>query len=268
MYMYVCLYIYIHTYTLHNHLSETPVPCKNPFLFSSNSTLEEEKPVPFSCFKRGENLALNFYLLNSIVAMPLNQLYCFVPMDKAKTSSSSGCEESSLPLSGLLDFFLVGFLRWVLSAQSFFSRFWHLLQQQLAFEKKNEELELSNQWSFRKHEGEICREEVETVMRSLGLFCKQEHEGLQERYSSEEISSLFEEKEPSLEEVKEAFDVFDVNRDGFIDATELQRVLTTLGLKEGSDLENCRKMIRSFDGNEDGMIDFHEFVKFMENRFC
>ncbi|XP_056863950.1 probable calcium-binding protein CML45 [Raphanus sativus] len=109
---------------------------------------------------------------------------------------------------------------------------------------------------------------VQTVMRSLGLSPDQESDDLKERYSSKEMSSLFEEKEASLEEVKQAFDVFDENRDGFIDATELQRVLTILGFKEGSHLENCSVMIRSLDGNKDGRIDFNGFVKFMESSFC
>ncbi|CDY30262.1 BnaC04g31730D [Brassica napus] len=106
------------------------------------------------------------------------------------------------------------------------------------------------------------------VMRSLGLLADSESEGLQKRYSSEELSNLFEETEPSLEEVKQAFDVFDENRDGFLDPIDLKRVLTVLGLEQGSNLENCRRMIRSFDGNKDGRIDFYGFVKFMENNFC
>ncbi|KAL9293131.1 putative calcium-binding protein CML45 [Arabidopsis thaliana] len=103
------------------------------------------------------------------------------------------------------------------------------------------------------------------VMRSLGLFYNDDQ--LQEQYSAKEVSSLFEEKEASLEEVKQAFDVFDENKDGFIDAIELQRVLTILGFKQGSYLDNCLVMIRSLDGNKDGKIDFNEFVKFMETSF-
>ncbi|RZC67626.1 hypothetical protein C5167_011323 [Papaver somniferum] len=65
-----------------------------------------------------------------------------------------------------------------------------------------------------------------------------------------------------------AFDVFDDNRDGFIDANELQKVLSALGIREGLTLENCNIMIRRFDDNSDGRIDFNEFVKLMENSFC
>ncbi|RDY03076.1 putative calcium-binding protein CML45, partial [Mucuna pruriens] len=111
------------------------------------------------------------------------------------------------------------------------------------------------------------RDEVKMVMAKLGFFCSTESEELQHKYGSKEISELFEEQEPSIEEVKQAFDVFDENNDGFIDARELQRVLCILGLKEASQLENCHKMIRIFDTNQDGSIDFNEFLKIMEHRF-
>ncbi|XVF03320.1 hypothetical protein REPUB_Repub04eG0251000 [Reevesia pubescens] len=80
---------------------------------------------------------------------------------------------------------------------------------------------------------------------------------------------MFDHEEPSLEEVKEAFDVFDENKDGFIDATELQRVLRCLGIKESLvQVEECARMIRLADEDEDGRINFNEFLKFMETCFC
>ncbi|KAJ0255115.1 calcium-binding protein CML46 [Hirschfeldia incana] len=140
-----------------------------------------------------------------------------------------------------------------------------LQHQQCVADKKSKDHEVQ---SSIKHDDGLCIEDAEMVMQSLGLFTAPESEGLQKRYSSEELSKLFEEKEPSLQEVKQAFDVFDENRDGFLDPMDLQRVLTILGLNQGSNLENCRRMIRSFPGNKDGRIDFHGFVKFMENNFC
>ncbi|KAA8547976.1 hypothetical protein F0562_004405 [Nyssa sinensis] len=115
---------------------------------------------------------------------------------------------------------------------------------------------------------QICVEKnVEMLMEELGIFCHPDAEKLPERLSSSDLSNLFEE-EPSFDEVKEAFDVFDENRDGFIDAGELQRVLRVLGFKDGIERENCRRMIATFDENGDGRIDFKEFVKFMENSLC
>ncbi|KAL5722850.1 hypothetical protein ACHQM5_006319 [Ranunculus cassubicifolius] len=123
---------------------------------------------------------------------------------------------------------------------------------------------LSNKISTVQDNGKMSREEVEMVMEKLRIACDQEDEMI---HGSNEISDLFEDKEPSVEEVKEAFDVFDVNRDGFVDAGELQRVLCSLGFVQGSKMKECEKMIRVFDENRDGLIDFDEFVKLMESSF-
>ncbi|KAF8051762.1 hypothetical protein N665_1670s0008 [Sinapis alba] len=177
----------------------------------------------------------------------------------------SECKQSSsITFFALFKFFLIGFGRWVSSARIFLSTFFPLLQHHQRVEES-----LIKQIEEREEEVDgLCREDVEIVMRSLGLLPDSESDELQERYSSKEILSFFEDNEASLEEVKQAFDVFDENRDGFIDATELQRVLTTLGFKEGYCLENCLVMIRSLDGNRDGIIDFNGFLKFIENSFC
>ncbi|XP_071704049.1 probable calcium-binding protein CML46 [Rutidosis leptorrhynchoides] len=105
------------------------------------------------------------------------------------------------------------------------------------------------------------------VMSNLGIFFKK-GENFSKCLSSNDLFNIFEEQEPLLDEVKEAFDVFDENKDGFIDARELQSVLSALGLKEKAAMDECKKMISVFDDNNDGRIDFDEFVKFMENTFC
>ncbi|KAG6405627.1 hypothetical protein SASPL_133219 [Salvia splendens] len=84
----------------------------------------------------------------------------------------------------------------------------------------------------------------------------------------EDLVGLFEEEEPSFEEIKETFKVFDVDEDGFVGAADLQRVVRSLGLKEHCSLDECREMIKPFDQNSDGFIDFHEFVTFMEKCLC
>ncbi|PIN04435.1 hypothetical protein CDL12_23027 [Handroanthus impetiginosus] len=111
----------------------------------------------------------------------------------------------------------------------------------------------------------MSKGDMEIVLRSLGMFGEGK---LPEKMDVDDLSELFEEKNPNLDEAKEAFDVFDDNKDGFIDAKELQKVLCALGLKEGLDIDNCRRMIGVFDENEDGRIDFDEFVKFMEISLC
>ncbi|XVF11906.1 hypothetical protein REPUB_Repub08aG0068400 [Reevesia pubescens] len=90
---------------------------------------------------------------------------------------------------------------------------------------------------------------------------------IEENPNAHKIAGLFEEEEPSLKEVKEAFDLFDENKDGFIDANELENVLMSLGFLEASE-EECKRMIKGFDENLDGRIDFNEFIKVMEKSFC
>ncbi|KAF2313611.1 hypothetical protein GH714_012389 [Hevea brasiliensis] len=102
-----------------------------------------------------------------------------------------------------------------------FSRFWFSIRSKLSFgkskvceENKNQDSESSNQQDYfsRRDDRNLCREEVEMVMGKLGLFCSAESEELKESMGSDELSQLFDEKEPSLEEVKKAFDVFDEKR--------------------------------------------------------
>ncbi|KAG4925830.1 hypothetical protein GYH30_051150 [Glycine max] len=192
-----------------------------------------------------------------------------------KASQNDG--NSTSPLFGLVDLSL--YYTCFYNLQSFFLSFWCFLLYQLfpndskvrAEEQVSKPGEFSHQENESKgsidSENYLERDEVKMVMAKLGFFFSSESEELQEKYGSKELSELFEEQEPSLEEVKQAFDVFDENKDGFIDAEELQRVLCILGLKEAAKLENCHKMIRIFDTNQDGRIDFIEFVKIMENRF-
>ncbi|CAL1411871.1 unnamed protein product [Linum trigynum] len=83
-----------------------------------------------------------------------------------------------------------------------------------------------------------------------------------------EITDMFEELEPSLEEAKAAFNVFDGNDDGFIDAKELRTVLSRLWCCHSHASEaNCKEMITSYDENGDGLVDFNEFLKLLGNSF-
>lgn len=106
------------------------------------------------------------------------------------------------------------------------------------------------------------------VMDRLGMFpglVPFEEENI--LFGCQEISCVFCEQEPSLGEVKEAFDVFDRNCDGYIDAAELRRVLCALGIEEVSERE-CRRLITDSDEkNIDGRINFKEFMKFVEKSF-
>ncbi|XP_050378042.1 probable calcium-binding protein CML47 [Argentina anserina] len=104
----------------------------------------------------------------------------------------------------------------------------------------------------------LCLGELASVVENLGRLCDDN--------GSKEMADLLEE-EPSLEEVKEAFHLFDENTDGFIDAGEIKKVLHVLGFVQASESE-CKRMIKTFDHNGDGRIDFEEFLKLMEDSFC
>lgn len=67
------------------------------------------------------------------------------------------------------------------------------------------------------------------------------------------------------DDLKEAFDVFDKDKDGLISVEELGLVLSSLGLSEGKKIENCREMIRKVDMDGDGMVNFDEFKKMMRS---
>ncbi|XP_010459863.1 PREDICTED: probable calcium-binding protein CML44 [Camelina sativa] len=61
------------------------------------------------------------------------------------------------------------------------------------------------------------------------------------------------------EAIVRAFNVFDVNGDGYISAEELRDVLERLGFEEEAKAWDCGRMIRVHDKNLDGFVDFEEF---------
>ncbi|XP_042045693.1 probable calcium-binding protein CML46 [Salvia splendens] len=109
----------------------------------------------------------------------------------------------------------------------------------------------------------ITGNDVGVVMRRLRL---PHHEPFSQD-SVENIEGIFEGAEPVLEEVREAFRTFDENDDGFVDAEELEKVMSSLGLV-GLSQQECERMIMVFDDDGDGRISFGEFVKLIEESFC
>nr|GEU87932.1 probable calcium-binding protein CML30 [Tanacetum cinerariifolium] len=73
-------------------------------------------------------------------------------------------------------------------------------------------------------------------------------------------------EEPSLDEVKQAFGVFDKNNDGYVDAKELQNVLSNMGFLHICE-SDCRRMIVSYDADKDGKLSFQEFLQVVEDGF-
>ncbi|XP_073017957.1 probable calcium-binding protein CML46 [Primulina eburnea] len=111
-------------------------------------------------------------------------------------------------------------------------------------------------------------EDIEIVFETLGMDCDAKkvnrHHKMGRQRSNIEVGSVFDKVQPCFDEVKEAFNIFDGNNDGFIDANELEKVINSMGFMRFSK-EEYQRMIMAFDYNGDGMIDFGEFVKLMED---
>ena len=67
-----------------------------------------------------------------------------------------------------------------------------------------------------------------------------------------------------MQELREAFDLFDTDGSGSIDTKELQVALRALGFD--SKKEKVRKMIADIDLDGSGNIDFEEFVEMMTGK--
>ncbi|KAK9112791.1 hypothetical protein Scep_020310 [Stephania cephalantha] len=73
-----------------------------------------------------------------------------------------------------------------------------------------------------------------------------------------QLSNLYPNYEPDMDEMKRVFDKIDKNRDGLISKDEYKFILNALGKKK-VDLE-VRKAFEAADLNNDGFIDFNEFM--------
>ncbi|KAG6599380.1 Calmodulin-like protein 4, partial [Cucurbita argyrosperma subsp. sororia] len=74
-----------------------------------------------------------------------------------------------------------------------------------------------------------------------------------------------EDEDEDEDELREAFGVFDKDKDGMISVEELGLVLSCLGMNEGKKLENCKEMIKKVDLDGDGMVNFDEFKRMMRS---
>ena len=122
-------------------------------------------------------------------------------------------------------------------------------------------------------DGKISASELGSIMGSLGHNASDEElesmikevdadgDGFIDLKEFIELNTADIDSEEGLENLREAFSVFDIDKNGSITAEELQNVLTSLG--EESTLAECRKMINGVDADGDGMISFDEFKVMM-----
>ncbi|XP_010916442.1 probable calcium-binding protein CML18 [Elaeis guineensis] len=64
-------------------------------------------------------------------------------------------------------------------------------------------------------------------------------------------------------ELRDAFEMYDLDKNGLISAKELHLVLKRLG--EKCSVQDCSRMIRSVDSDGDGSVNFEEFKEMMVN---
>jgi len=101
-------------------------------------------------------------------------------------------------------------------------------------------------------EDEILELVMESDLNGDGTIDFQEFLEMMKRKSSETDQT---------EALKEAFKIFDKNRNGYIEAKELKAVTTTLGQALSDD--EFSEFWNEADANSDGKLDYEEFIKMM-----
>ncbi|XP_011024736.1 PREDICTED: calmodulin-like protein 3 [Populus euphratica] len=125
-------------------------------------------------------------------------------------------------------------------------------------------------------DGQITKKELSDSLRNLGIYIPDKDliqmiEKIDVNGDGyvdiEEFGALYQtimDERDEEEDMREAFNVFDQNGDGFITVEELKSVLSSLGLKQGRTLEDCKRMIKKVDVDGDGMVNFREFKQMMK----
>lgn len=110
-------------------------------------------------------------------------------------------------------------------------------------------------------DGRIKTKRARRVVEKLGLMAIQQDEEVHndEEVRAEEVLGGIDDMQERNRLLREAFEIFDEDGNGFIEAAELKRVLESLGLDKGWDMGEIEKMVRVVDLNLDGKVDFVEF---------
>ncbi|KAI7758123.1 hypothetical protein M8C21_010570 [Ambrosia artemisiifolia] len=123
-------------------------------------------------------------------------------------------------------------------------------------------------------DGKISADELVQVMKAMGSNTSEEEvkqmmanidtdcDGF---INLEEFAGLCkgnaDDQDGGMKELHEAFELYDLNKNGLISSTELHQILTRLG--EKCTVEDCVNMIKSVDSDGDGYVNFEEFKKMM-----
>ncbi|KAJ9153048.1 hypothetical protein P3X46_026537 [Hevea brasiliensis] len=122
-------------------------------------------------------------------------------------------------------------------------------------------------------DGKISSSELGSIMSSLGHQANEEElqkmitefdadgDGFIDFQEFVEMNTQGMDTDDVLENLKDAFSVYDIDGNGSISAEELHKVMGSLG--EPCSIAECKKMISGVDSDGDGMIDFEEFKVMM-----
>ncbi|GMJ09647.1 CALMODULIN LIKE 25 [Hibiscus trionum] len=122
-------------------------------------------------------------------------------------------------------------------------------------------------------DGKISSSELDSIMGSLGQKLSDEElhkmikevdadgDGFIDFDEFVELNTKGVDSNEVLENLKEAFSVYDLDGNGSISAEELHKVLQSLG--DDCSISECRKMICGVDKDGNGLIDFEEFKVMM-----
>ncbi|KAE8696542.1 putative calcium-binding protein CML28 [Hibiscus syriacus] len=128
----------------------------------------------------------------------------------------------------------------------------------------------------RNKDGMITKEGLNDSLENLGLFISDKEvsqiiesidvngDGLVDIDEFSILYQMITNEHDEEEDMMEAFNVFDQNRDGFITFDELKSVLSSLGLKQGKAIEDCQKMITKVGADGDGRVNFMVFKQMMK----
>ncbi|KAL4393818.1 hypothetical protein HN51_021791 [Arachis hypogaea] len=155
--------------------------------------------------------------------MVVGQLHCFI---EEKRSQSDG---NSTPFFGFKYVFL--FCTIYNINNEFFSALWFFLLPQIHYRNSNAcfDEKLSSEPEICHNEpsgfidfGKLERDHVKMVMAKRDFLAARKVRNFKNSLVPRNFLTCLRNRSPSLEELKEAFDVFDENKDGFIDASKLQ----------------------------------------------
>ncbi|GMI69379.1 CALMODULIN LIKE 7, ROOT HAIR SPECIFIC 1 [Hibiscus trionum] len=128
----------------------------------------------------------------------------------------------------------------------------------------------------KNRDGAITKKELNDSLENLGIFISDgDFTQMIERIDVngdmcidiDEFSELYQtimDSKDEEEDMKEAFNVFDRNGDGYISVDKLRSILKLLGLKQGKAMEDWKRMITKVDLDGDGRVNFMEFKQMMK----